>query len=137
MDLNCKSFKSTPTWWSFLNDSNIFFICQTVGKLSYSEKINTNFKYRKTTFKRYFHLVVISRHVSTVLLVFDHLARIHQKMVKFNPGLSQTLGSFFLPKNIVEPSLLDAEVTLRLTRIHRMEQRKFFFPCTTPHAIGL
>ena len=47
-------------------------------------------------------------------------------MVKFNPGLSQTLVSFFLPKNIVEPSLFDAEVTLRLTRIHRMEQRKFF-----------
>ena len=53
-----------------MNDSNIFFICQTVGKLSYSEKINTNFKYRKTTFKRYFHLVVFSRHVSTALLVF-------------------------------------------------------------------
>ena len=47
-----------------------------------------------------------------------------QKMVRFSPGLSQTLGTFFLPKNIVEPSLLDAEVTLRLARIHGMEQRK-------------
>ena len=51
-----------------------------------------------------------------------------QKMVRFSPGLSQTLGTFFLPKNIVEPSLLDAEVTLRFARIHGMEQRKFFFP---------
>ena len=45
-------------------------------------------------------------------------------MVKLKPGLSQTLGTIFLPKNIVEPSLLDAEVKLRLARIHGMEQRK-------------
>ena len=33
-----------------------------------------------------------------------------------------------MPKNVVEPSLLDAEVTLRLARIHGMEKMKFFFP---------
>ena len=75
--------------------------------------------YVRTLFSPNFLLVAMVQ-----LLCLSSSSPDPQKMVELNPRLSQTLGTFFLPKNIVEPSLLDTEVTLRLTRIHGMEQRK-------------
>ena len=48
-------------------------------------------------------------------------------MVTFNPGLSQTLGTFFLPKNIVEPSLRRCGGNIEACEDSWDGTKKFFF----------